>query len=133
LHRSPFFSIIVSWFSSLEDRYPMRCIPIRPAPTISVLIGWGFQLVQERQVIVEGVWVRPSNKLPFSKGPRKRSARSTSQQDSAKTNPLSQSKPSFAYTKCMRETNWKNAANQAILAVIRQTRAESTLYLSDLA
>jgi hypothetical protein len=56
-----------------------------------------------------------------------------SQQDSAETNPLSQSKPSFAYIKSMRETNWKNAAIQAILAVTRQTRAESILYLPDLA
>src|SRR6266568_2227414 len=49
LHRSPFFSITVSWFSSLEDRYPMRCIPIRPAPTISVLkAGWSDRVISFR-------------------------------------------------------------------------------------
>jgi hypothetical protein len=56
-----------------------------------------------------------------------------SRQDSAETNPLSQSKPSFAYVKSMREANWKNVAIQAILAVTRQTWVESILYLPDLA
>src|SRR5207245_10961903 len=68
LHRSPFFSITVSWFSSLEDRYPMRCIPIRPAPTISVLIGWVPTLAHDMYVMVEGRLVGPSNKLPSPMG-----------------------------------------------------------------
>src|SRR5207245_10973076 len=62
----------------------MRCIPIRTAPTISVLIGWFPTFVPEMYVMVEGRLVGPSNKLPFPKRRRKQSVHSSPTQNSAK-------------------------------------------------